>query len=132
MNRIYIVDIDICDLSIHELSLVRNKSWLIWRSTLTKNKKKMRQKQILEVNLGFNNDPDVVSTVMHHVSDRVVLRFCVDRCRYKNKSMYITTYDIKQAIDSLWIQDCIMALKRLGVEDYLLQLVYKLLTSLFR
>ena len=55
-----------------------------------------------------------------------ILRSCIDHYKYMNKPLYITTYDFRQAFDSLWIQDCILALKRLGVENYLLQLIYEL------
>ena len=55
-----------------------------------------------------------------------ILRSCIDHYKYMNKPIYITTYDFRQAFDSLWIQDCILALQRLGVENYLLQLIYEL------
>lgn len=96
-NINYVVDIDIRDLSLHELSLAHNRSWLVRRSTLSK--KKMRKKAnrrgqpgLLDnvdwgdvqnsVNflksqnwfLTVQQDPDVVSTVMHHVSDRLVYK----------------------------------------------------------
>jgi hypothetical protein len=53
-----------------------------------------------------------------------LVRSCIDHHKFMNKPIYITAYDFKQAFDSLWIQDCILALRRLGVEDYLLQLIY--------
>ena len=55
-----------------------------------------------------------------------LLRSCLDYRKYMNKSTYVTTYDYKQAFDSLWIQDCLLSLRRLGVEDYLLQLIYEM------
>lgn len=52
-----------------------------------------------------------------------LLRSSVDHCRYMNESLYITTYDFRQAFDSLWLQDCILVLQKLGVEKYILKLV---------
>ena len=96
-NINYVADVDIRDLSLHELSLAHNKSWLIRRSTLSK--KKMRKKadnrgqpgllaavdwpdvqnsvnylQRQNWFLTIQHDHDVVSTVMHHVSDRMVYK----------------------------------------------------------
>ena len=55
-----------------------------------------------------------------------LLRSCIDYSKYMNKPLFITTYDFRQAFDSLWIQDCILVLQRLGVDNYLLQLIYEL------
>jgi hypothetical protein len=96
-NINYVVDVDIRDLSLHELSLAHNKSWLIRRSTLSK--KKMRKKanhrgqpgllaavdwpdvqnsvnylQRQNWFLTIQHDHDVVSTVMDHVSDRMLYK----------------------------------------------------------
>ena len=43
-----------------------------------------------------------------------------------NRSIYITTYDFRQAFDSLWLQDCVLVLKKLGVEKYILKLIYEM------
>ncbi len=58
--------------------------------------------------------------------DLFLLRGAIDHSIYMNNSVYISTYDFRQAFDSLWLQDCIMVLKRLGVEDYLLKLIYEM------
>ena len=50
----------------------------------------------------------------------------IDHSIYIGKSLYITTYDFEQVFDSLWLQDCILSLRKLGVPDYILQLVYNL------
>lgn len=55
-----------------------------------------------------------------------LLRGCIDHSKYMNKSLYITSYDFRQAFDSLWLQDSILTLRRLGVEDYILKLIYEL------
>ena len=45
-----------------------------------------------------------------------LLRGCIDHYRHQNKILYITAYDFQQAFDSLWLQDCILSLERLGVK----------------
>ncbi|MCH2405851.1 MAG: reverse transcriptase family protein [Nitrosopumilus sp.] len=55
-----------------------------------------------------------------------LLRGCIDHHRYKNSTLYITTYDFEQAFDSLWLQDSIMSLMKIGVEMDMLKLIYKL------
>ena len=55
-----------------------------------------------------------------------LLRSSIDYAIYLNRPIYITTYDLKQAFDVLWLQDCILSLDRLGVDRYLLQLIFHL------
>ena len=55
-----------------------------------------------------------------------LLRGCMDYYKYLKHPIYITTYDFEQAFDSLWLQDCILVLHRLGVEKYILELIYEL------
>ena len=55
-----------------------------------------------------------------------LLRSSIDHSKYMNKSIYITTYDFRQAFDSLWLQDCILVLRKLGVEKYILKLLYEM------
>ena len=55
-----------------------------------------------------------------------ILNAVIDHCIYLGKSLHLTAYDFEQAFDSLWLQDCILALKNLDIPDYILQLVYKL------
>jgi hypothetical protein len=55
-----------------------------------------------------------------------LLRSAVDHSKFMNNPIYITAYDFQQAFDSLWLQDCILVLKRLGVENHILKLVYEM------
>ncbi len=55
-----------------------------------------------------------------------LLRSAVDHSKYMNNPIYITAYDFRQAFDSLWLQDCILVLKRLGVENSILKLIYEM------
>ena len=58
--------------------------------------------------------------------DLYLLRSVIDHSIYMKNSIFITTYDFQQAFDSLWLQDCILVLKKLGVENNLLKLVYEM------
>ena len=55
-----------------------------------------------------------------------LLRSCIDHALYLKKPIYITAYDYQQAFDALWLEDCILVLSRLGVEQYVLSLIYKM------
>ena len=55
-----------------------------------------------------------------------LLYACIDHYKYKGKALYINAYDFEQAFDSLWLQDCIMSMKQLGIPSDILHLVYNL------
>ena len=55
-----------------------------------------------------------------------ILNAVVDHAIYLGKSVYITTYDFEQAFDSLWLEDCILSLRKLGISDEFLQLIFNL------
>ena len=59
--------------------------------------------------------------------DNVFLfRGVMDHHKFTGKPLYITAYDFQQAFDSLWLEDCVVSLKELGVEKEYLQLIYNL------
>ena len=55
-----------------------------------------------------------------------LLRCCVDHYVSNNRPLYITAYDYEQAFDSLWVEDCIVSLRDLGVSKEMLQLIYSM------
>ena len=55
-----------------------------------------------------------------------ILNAVIDHAIYLGKSVHITTYDFEQAFDSLWLEDCILSLRKLGVSDDILQLIFNL------
>ena len=55
-----------------------------------------------------------------------LLRGAVDHHVFTKQSLYITAYDFETAFDSLWLEDCLLSLKDLGIEKDLLQLIYNL------
>ena len=55
-----------------------------------------------------------------------ILNAVIDHAIYVGKSVHITTYDFEQAFDSLWLEDCVLSLRKLNVPDYLLQLIFNL------
>ena len=59
--------------------------------------------------------------------DNVFLfRAVMDHYKFTKKTLFITAYDFEQAFDSLWLEDCVLSLKELGVEKEYLQLIYNL------
>ena len=59
--------------------------------------------------------------------DNVFLfRACVDHHKFTKKPLYVTAYDFEQAFDSLWLEDCILSLQKLGIEKDYLQLIYNI------
>ena len=55
-----------------------------------------------------------------------LLRGCFDHFKFKKCPLYLTAYDFEQAFDSLWLEDCIISMKNLGVEKEYLQLIYNM------
>ena len=55
-----------------------------------------------------------------------LLRGVMDHFKFTKKPLFITAYDFEQAFDSLWLEDCVLSLKELGVEKEYLQLIYNL------
>ena len=55
-----------------------------------------------------------------------ILNATIDHSIYVGRCLHLTAYDFEQAFDSLWLQDCILSLRRTGVPDYILQLIYNL------
>ena len=55
-----------------------------------------------------------------------LLRACVDHFKFTKQPLFMTAYDFEQAFDSLWLEDCILSMRDLGVEKEYLQLMYNL------
>ena len=55
-----------------------------------------------------------------------LLRGVMDHFKFTGKPLFVTAYDFEQAFDSLWLEDCVLSLKELGVEKEYLQLIYNL------
>ena len=55
-----------------------------------------------------------------------LLRACADHYKHTRTPLYITAYDYEQAFDSLWVEDCIMALSDVGVSKEMLKLIYSM------
>ena len=60
------------------------------------------------------------------VDNTFLFRGVMDHHKFTNKTLYVTAYDFEQAFDSLWLEDCILSLKDVGVEKEYLQLIYNL------
>ena len=52
-----------------------------------------------------------------------LLRSAVDHSKFLNKPLYITLYDFTQCFDSLWLDDCILSLRKLGIQNEVLSII---------
>ena len=55
-----------------------------------------------------------------------LLRGVIDHFKFTKRTLFITAYDFEQAFDSLWLEDCVLSLRSLGVEKEYLQLIYNM------
>ena len=55
-----------------------------------------------------------------------LIRGIIDHAKYVNKPVYLSMYDYRQCFDSLWLQDSILSLWKLGVDNEMLSLIWKL------
>ena len=55
-----------------------------------------------------------------------LLRSCINHNHYLNKPVILTIYDYSQCFDSLWLDDCLLSLWKLGVNSELLNAIDKL------
>ena len=44
----------------------------------------------------------------------------IDHAKYLKRSVYLVLYDFKQCFDSLWLEDCLVSLKNIGVNKELI------------
>ena len=58
------------------------------------------------------------------VDNLFILKGLIDHTNYLGKELWITFYDIEKYFDSPWLEDCINALWRNGIQDDTLYLVY--------
>ena len=84
-------------------------------------------KQRIEPDLKKINILQAGSRSERSCADNVFLmRGTMDHYKFTKSPLYITAYDYEQAFDSLWVEDCILSLRNLGVSQEMLQLVYSL------
>ena len=55
-----------------------------------------------------------------------LLRASIDHAKYINRPLYIVLYDYSQCFDSLWLEDCLLSLWKLGVQNEILALIREL------
>ena len=85
-------------------------------------------KNRIEGNLNNTNILQAGSRKKRGPPDNVFLfRGVIDHFKFTKKPLYITAYDFEQAFDSMWLEDCIVSLKEIGVEKEYLQHIYKVL-----
>ena len=55
-----------------------------------------------------------------------VINSVIDHAIYLNKTLFITSYDYATCFDSLWLEECLLALLKLGVDSQTVKLLYEL------
>ena len=57
---------------------------------------------------------------------KFVINSMIDHSLYLNKTLYITSYDYATCFDSLWLEDCLLALLDIGVDTETVNLLYEM------
>ena len=52
-----------------------------------------------------------------------LMRSAIDHSKFLNKPLYIVLYDFSQCFDSLWLDDCILSLRKLGIQNEVLSIL---------
>ena len=47
----------------------------------------------------------------------------IDHAKYLKRTVYLVLYDFKQCFDSLWLEDCLVSLKNIGVNNELIAII---------
>ena len=55
-----------------------------------------------------------------------LLRGQIDHSLYIGKPLFATLYDFEQCFDSLWLEDCLLSLRKLGIESEVLNIISNL------
>ena len=50
----------------------------------------------------------------------------IDHALYLDRTIYMTSYDFATCFDSLWLEDCLLSLRKIGMSDRMLHLLYQL------
>ena len=84
-------------------------------------------KERIENNLSQVNLLQAGSRRERGAPDNVFLfRACIDHHKFTKRPLFVTAYDFEQAFDSLWLEDCILSLEKLGIEKEYLQIIYNM------
>ena len=55
-----------------------------------------------------------------------LLRASTDHAKYMRKCIYLLLYDFKQCFDSMWLEDSIISLRKIGIQEDILMLIKRL------
>jgi hypothetical protein len=105
------------------IKILRNKRGIFLCIVISKVLEKLI-KQRIEQNLADVNSFQFGSKRNKGCPDLLFLvRAVIDHAKYTGKTIYVTLYDYSQCFDSLWLEDCIVSLWKLGVSRQLLALI---------
>ena len=55
-----------------------------------------------------------------------LVRATIDHSKYLNRTLYLTFYDYRTCFDSLWLEDCMISLWKIGINNDMFSLIYKM------
>ena len=80
-----------------------------------------------EKNTGKINPLQCGSTKEMSGSDNIfIMNSLIDHALYLDKTLFVTSYDYQTCFDSLWLEECLLALIKLGVDSHTVKLLYEL------
>ena len=108
------------------VKVLKNKRGVFLCIVISKILEKLIKRRI-EHNLQQVNSLQAGSTTNRGCGDNTFLiRAVVDHAKYTGKSIFLTVYDYTQCFDSLWLEDSLISLWKLGVSRQLLAVIKKL------
>ena len=100
-----------------------NQRGIFLKQILSKIFEKINMKRIQE-NINRISPLQAGSRANRSPADQTfLLRGCIDHAKYMNRPAYIVLYDYSQCFDSLWLDDCLLSLWKLGVQNEILSLI---------
>ena len=108
------------------VKVLKNKRGIFLCIIISKILEKLVKRRI-EHNLKQVNRLQAGSTTNRGCGDNTfLLRGAVDHAKYTGKTLFLTLYDYTQCFDSLWLEDSLISLWKLGVSRQLLAIIKKL------
>ena len=103
-----------------------NKRGIFLTSVLSKVIEKMIKERIKSSRDKVNRLQAGSTTNRSAADNNFLLRGVLNHAKYLNKPVYVLTYDYTQCFDSLWLEDCLLSLRDLGVSNQLLSMIYRM------
>ena len=106
--------------------LLLNQRGIFLKQVLSKIFEKMNMNRIADNVKKIDRTQAGSRTNRSPADQTFLLRAAIDHSKYLNRSLYIVLYDYSQCFDSLWLEDCILSLWKLGVRSEILNTILEL------